>query len=65
MEANHNNSMTLQAHNKNGKTRFKKKKRLWSTSLKQALRKRHYSHRPIQPAFEGDEDDGIWMVWNQ
>jgi hypothetical protein len=39
MEANHNNSMTLHAHNKNGKTRFYKKIRLWSTSLKTSIEK--------------------------
>lgn len=65
IDANHNKSTNTTC------TQWKKKvlskTRLWSTSLRQALKMQHWSHLPIfsTPPLKVRKHDGIWMVWSQ
>jgi hypothetical protein len=59
--------MTLHAHNKNEKNWGFIQNKVVECIVKGSVEKLALipSTHVLQPTSEGDEDDGIWMVWNQ
>jgi len=62
IDANHNKSTTLHAHN--GKKRFVSKNKVVEHIIKASIENATLipPTHVLQPTFEGDKDDGIWMV---